>query len=154
MAAEVSRTELVEDPVLVAKLDAAIARHAPKWMRLSEPKLFERIDMWVMRFDPAGSRVPGERIEDRYVDIAPTDSGLAGVWAQLHATDGAAMNQKLVKRLPTRSARQIRGSRNSVVRPRWALWSRDWRRCVAMRVAGLSGSTTTSGRRRGGACLG
>jgi uncharacterized protein DUF222 len=30
VAAVVSRTELVQDPVLVAKLDAAIARHAPK----------------------------------------------------------------------------------------------------------------------------
>jgi Domain of unknown function (DUF222) len=95
MAAVVSRTELVEDLELVAKLDAAIARHAPKWMRLSEPKLFERIDWWVLRFDPAGRRVPGERIEDRYVEIAPTDAGLAGIWAQLHATDGAALDHKL-----------------------------------------------------------
>ena len=95
MAAVVSRTELVEDAVLVAKLDAAIARHASKWMRLSEPKLFERIDMWVMRFDPAGRRVPGQRTEDRYVEIAPTDAGLAGIWAQLHSTDGAALDQRL-----------------------------------------------------------
>jgi len=95
MAAVVSRTELVEDPVLVAKLDAAIARHAPRWMRLSEPKLFERIDMWVMRFDPAGTRVPGERAEDRYVEIGSTAAGLAGVWAQLHAADGMALDRKL-----------------------------------------------------------
>jgi Domain of unknown function (DUF222) len=95
MAAVVSRTELVEDADLIAKLDAAIARHAPKWMRLSEPKLFERIDLWVLRFDPAGKRVPREHTEDRYVDIAPTDAGLAGIWAQLHATDGAALDQKL-----------------------------------------------------------
>jgi Domain of unknown function (DUF222) len=40
-------------------------------------------------------RVPGLRNEDRYVDIASTDAGLAGVWAQLHATDGAALEQKL-----------------------------------------------------------
>jgi len=95
MAAVVSRTELVQDAVLVAKLDAAVARHAPKWMRLSGPKLFERIDMWVMRFDPAGTRVPGERTENRYVDIAATDDGLAGVWAQLHGSDGLALDQKL-----------------------------------------------------------
>ncbi len=95
MAAVVLRTELVEDLELIAKLDEAIARHAPKWMRLSEPKLFERIDLWVLRYDPAGRRVPGERTEDRYVDIAPTDAGLAGVWAQLHAIDGAALDQKL-----------------------------------------------------------
>jgi hypothetical protein len=95
MAAVVSRTELVEDPVLIAKLDAAVARHAPKWMRLSGPKLFERIDMWVMRFDPAGERIPSDRTENRYVEVGPTDPGLAGVWAQLHATDGVALDQKL-----------------------------------------------------------
>jgi Domain of unknown function (DUF222) len=95
MAAVVHRTELVEDHELIAKLDAAVARHAPRWMRLSEPKLFERIDMWIARFDPAGLRVPGQRSENRYVEIGPTDSGLAGVWAQLHATDGAALERKL-----------------------------------------------------------
>jgi uncharacterized protein DUF222 len=48
-----------------------------------------------MRFDPAGKRVPGERTENRYVEIAPTDAGLAGIWAQLQATDGGALDQKL-----------------------------------------------------------
>jgi hypothetical protein len=95
MAAVVHRTELIQDPILVEKLDTVLARHAAKWMRLSEPKLYERIDMWVMRFDPAGIRVPRERQDDRYVQIGPVGSGLAGMWAQLHATDGAALDQKL-----------------------------------------------------------
>jgi hypothetical protein len=95
MAAVVSRTELIDDAVLIAKLDAAIARHASRWMRMSEPKLFERIDLWVMRFDPAGTRVPRQRSEDRYAEIGPTGCGLAGIWAQLHATDGAALDHKL-----------------------------------------------------------
>jgi hypothetical protein len=56
MAAVVHRTELVGDPELIAELDAAVARHAPRWMRLSAPKAVERIDMWVARFDPAGLR--------------------------------------------------------------------------------------------------
>ncbi|MFZ1178113.1 MAG: DUF222 domain-containing protein [Mycobacterium sp.] len=95
MAAVVYCTELVEDTELIAQLDAAVARHAPRWMRLSGPKIVERLDMWVARFDPAGLRVPGRRSQDRYVEIAPTDPGLAGVWAQLHATDGAASDRKL-----------------------------------------------------------
>jgi len=95
MAALVYRTELVEDPEVIAKLDAAVARNAPWWMRLSAPKAAERIDMWVARFDPAGVRVPGNRDENRYVEIAPTNLGLAGIWAQLHATDGAALERKL-----------------------------------------------------------
>jgi Domain of unknown function (DUF222) len=95
MAAVVHRTELIEDPVLIAKLDAAVARHAPRWMRLSAPKAAERIDMWVARFDPAGVRVPGDRNDVRYVEIGPIDAGLAGVWAKLHAVDGAALDRKL-----------------------------------------------------------
>ena len=95
MATLVSRTELVEDPVLIAKLDAAVARHAHRWMRLSKPKLVERIDMWVARFDPAGRRMPGQGNDDRYVEIGPVESGLAGIWAQLRAPDGAALDQKL-----------------------------------------------------------
>ncbi len=95
MAAVVCRTELVRDPELVAKLDVVIARHEPRWMRLSEPKLAERIDIWVMRFDPAGTRVPLERNDDRYVEISPAQAGLAAVWAQLQATDGAALDHNL-----------------------------------------------------------
>jgi len=95
VTALVTRTELVDEAEVIARIDAAVARHAPKWMRLSGPKAAERIDMWVARFDPAGVRVPGPRNENRYVEIASTDAGLAGVWAQLHATDGAALEHKL-----------------------------------------------------------
>ena len=38
MATVVSRTELVEDAVLIAKLDAVMAKHASRWMRMSEPQ--------------------------------------------------------------------------------------------------------------------
>ncbi|RAU98727.1 HNH endonuclease [Mycobacterium colombiense] len=95
MAALVYRSELIEDAELIARLDAAVARHARGWLRLSGPKLVERIDMWVARVDPAGLRVPGQRTQDRYVEIDTTSPGLAAVWAQLAATDGAALDRKL-----------------------------------------------------------
>src|SRR6476660_2640388 len=68
MAAVVYRTELIEDPELIARLDAAVARHAPKWMRLSGPKMAERIDMWVARFDPATVRSTDAAAVDRALD--------------------------------------------------------------------------------------
>ena len=40
----VNRVALIQDRDLMVKLDAALARWAPKWMRLSGPKLDERID--------------------------------------------------------------------------------------------------------------
>jgi hypothetical protein len=39
-------------------LDEAIARHCEKWMKLSKPKLRDRVDQWVAKFDPAGVRIP------------------------------------------------------------------------------------------------
>ncbi len=95
MAAVVYRTDLIEDPELIARLDAAVARHAPKWMRLSGPKMAERIDMWVARFDPAGVRVPGMRSQDRRVEIGPISPGLAEISATVHSTDAAAVDRAL-----------------------------------------------------------
>ena len=42
----VSRTDNVDEAVM-PQLDDAIARHAEKWMRLSGPKLRDRVDQWV-----------------------------------------------------------------------------------------------------------
>ena len=95
IAAVVYRTDLVEDPELLAKLDTTLARYAPSWMRLSAPKLIARIDSWVAEFDPAGTRLPGNRTQDRYVEFLPAGPGLAGFYAQLHATDGDALDRTL-----------------------------------------------------------
>ena len=70
----IARTENVKDEVL-PRLDAALARHAPKWMKLSGPKLRDRIDLWVAKFDPAGVRIPPKVNDNRYVDIGETSPG-------------------------------------------------------------------------------
>ena len=90
----VARTATVDDEVM-GRLDAALARHVPKWMRLSGPKLADRIDLWVAKFDPAGVRVPPKTDEQRYVEIEPTGAGMAGIWANIHAPDAAALDQRL-----------------------------------------------------------
>jgi hypothetical protein len=90
----VSRTENVEAEVMV-QLDEAIARHCTKWMKLSTPKLRDRVDLWVAKFDPAGVRVPPKVKDDRYVDVYPTTAGMAGMSAHLDAADGAAFDQRL-----------------------------------------------------------
>jgi hypothetical protein len=90
----ISRTENVEAAV-IAELDEAIARHCVKWMKLSGPKLRDRVDLWVAKFDPAGVRVPPKVKDNRYVDVYPTTPGMAGISAYLHAADGAALDQRL-----------------------------------------------------------
>jgi hypothetical protein len=90
----IARTENVDDEVK-PRLDAALARHAPKWMKFSGPKLRDRIDLWVAKFDPAGVRIPPKVEDNRYVDIGPASLGMAGIAGYLHATDAAALDKRL-----------------------------------------------------------
>ena len=90
----IARTENVDDDVM-ARLDEAVACHAEKWMKLSKPKLRDRVDLWVAKFDPAGVRVPPKVDENRYVDIDPGSVGMAFISANIHAADGAALDARL-----------------------------------------------------------
>jgi hypothetical protein len=90
----VARTENVDDAVM-PQLDEAIARHAEKWMKLSKPKLRDRVDQWVAKLDPAGVRVPPKVDDNRYVDIDPSSPGLAFLNGHIRAADGAALDQRL-----------------------------------------------------------
>lgn len=94
VAAIINRTSDVDDAA-IGDLDAALARITPKWMRLSNPKLADRIDCWVAKFDADGVRVPPDVEENRYVEVKPTTPGMAGIWANIHATDAAAFDQRL-----------------------------------------------------------
>ena len=94
IAAIIARTENVDDE-FIERLDAALARHCVKWMRLSGPKLRDRIDLWVAKFDPAGVRIPRKVKDNRYVDIGETRPGMAGIWASVLTTDAAALDKRL-----------------------------------------------------------
>jgi hypothetical protein len=90
----ISRTENVE-PEFRAALDAAIARHCVKWMRLSGPKLADRVDLWVAKHDPAAVRVPPKAKANRFVDIGERGAGMAGIYAHLEAADAALVDSRL-----------------------------------------------------------
>lgn len=91
----VNRADLVTDPEWLARLDEAFARWAPTWMKLSGPKLYERVDMWVERFDPTGVREPKTPSEDVYVEVGPISPGVVGIWARLAYQDGVAFDTRL-----------------------------------------------------------
>ncbi|OBA86095.1 hypothetical protein A5662_03425 [Mycobacteriaceae bacterium 1482268.1] len=90
----IRRTENVEDDVK-PELDAAIARRCRKWMRLSKPKLIERVDLWVTKHDPHAVRVPKQAKDNRYVEVAETSPGMAGIWANVDAADAAVFDARL-----------------------------------------------------------
>ena len=90
----INRSSNVTDDA-IARLDTALATVIPRWMKLSAPKLADRIDQWIAKFDPDGVRVPPQVEESRYVEVEPTVPGMAGIWANIHATDAAAFDQRL-----------------------------------------------------------
>ncbi|MGE2693016.1 DUF222 domain-containing protein, partial [Mycolicibacterium pulveris] len=91
----INRTQNVEDE-RIGELDEALARRVHRWMKLSTPKLRDRLDMWVAKYDRAAVRVPPKVDEDRCVEIHPGDTaGMAILWGTLHAADAAAMDQRL-----------------------------------------------------------
>ena len=94
VSAIINRTSNVDDAA-IADLDAALARLAVKWMKLSNSKLADRIDFVIAKFDADGVRVPPEIDEQRYVEVAPTTPGMGGIWANIHAADAAAFDQRL-----------------------------------------------------------
>jgi hypothetical protein len=92
----VARTENVEDAVMPG-LDSAIAEQCGKWMKLSAPKLRDRVDQWVATFDPAGVRVPATVDQQCYLDLtaSPTQPGMALISGSMRAEDGAALTARL-----------------------------------------------------------
>ncbi|OMC38084.1 hypothetical protein A5740_03100, partial [Mycobacterium sp. GA-1841] len=91
----INRTDTV-DPSAWAAVDQALASRAASWMRLSKPKLRDRIDQWVARLDPHGERVPPQVDEGRHFTVeAGTIPGMAMVWGHLRVGDAAAIDQRL-----------------------------------------------------------
>lgn len=91
----VARIELVTDDALMARIDAGLAAKVARWARLSGPKTQQRIDAEIASRDPAGVRDPERSRRQRYVDITPTEPGMAGVWANIDALAAAAWDALL-----------------------------------------------------------
>lgn len=94
VATIIARTSNVTAEAIGA-LDAALAREAPRWMKLSTPTLSDRVDGWIAKFDADGVRVPADADKGRFVDVRPTIPGMGGIWANIHAADAAAFDQRL-----------------------------------------------------------
>ncbi|AWT55879.1 HNH endonuclease signature motif containing protein [Mycolicibacterium smegmatis] len=90
-----TRTELV-DPAAMPALDDVLARRCRNWMRLSEPKLEERIDQCILRLDPDGQRVTKRSEDSRYFTVQPADTpGMANAQGYLPAHDAAGFDKRL-----------------------------------------------------------
>lgn len=94
VATIMTRTENVEADIM-PELDEALAAKAEKWMKLSGPKLVDRVDMFVARYDPEAVRVPRRVENNRHIDVEPGCPGMAWIGGNLRATDGVALDNRL-----------------------------------------------------------
>ena len=91
----VSRTELIDDPDVMAKVDSSLAERAPGWSKYSRRRIGEFVDSWVGRFDPTGVREPRKPTDNRYLDVRASSQGMAGIWANLHVQDAIVFDERI-----------------------------------------------------------
>ncbi|WP_156744455.1 DUF222 domain-containing protein, partial [Mycobacterium sp. E740] len=91
------RTALVVDEQAMAVIDERLARAAPGWNKLSDARIAQLVDWMVLDVDPQALRVAHKRDEDRHLEISTEGYGTAEVWGRLHATVGAALDEKLAQ---------------------------------------------------------
>jgi hypothetical protein len=91
----VHRTELVEDPESLVRIDQSLADRAPGWTKYSRKKIAEYIDSWVGRFDPVAVREPSKPTDNRYLDVTPSGQGMAGIYGNLHVPDAIVFDGRI-----------------------------------------------------------
>jgi hypothetical protein len=89
------RTDLINDPDTLAVVDGQLASRAPRWTALSQGKLGREVDRIVAKADQDAVRRRKERVEDREVVICDSGDGMTSVYANVFATDGHALEQRV-----------------------------------------------------------
>lgn len=95
LAAIVSRTELIVDRDVLERVDDRLAERAPKWARLSEPKIEARINAVIAAQDPEAVRIREQLRRDREVGGCANGDGTAEIWGRIDVAALAAMNAVL-----------------------------------------------------------
>ena len=93
------RTQLVEDADALALIDAALAEGATRWGPLSEDRLDQAIDAWILRYDPAAVRrsVSSTRTRDFSIGDLDDPAETTSVWGRLLATDAAVLKRRVAQ---------------------------------------------------------
>jgi Domain of unknown function (DUF222) len=91
----VYRTELVNDPEVIAAVDAELAIKAARWPGLTRGRLAAQVDRVVARADCDAVRRRRERQADREFSIWDGGDGLTEVFGRLITTDARAVDARL-----------------------------------------------------------
>ena len=91
----VSRTFLICAATDKARIDAALARRVHRWNKLSQRRVTELIDQWVVTVDTLAKRPDRRPDDDRGIDIDPDHNGMGYLVGMLRPTDAAALDARL-----------------------------------------------------------
>ena len=95
VAVAVYRTDLITDAGALAKVDDQVARKAVGWNTLSYEKVVQLMDWMVSEVDPDALRVARRRDDERHIEVRPAEYGMAEIWGNVRAEDGAALDKRL-----------------------------------------------------------
>ena len=92
----ISRTDLVTDDELVAKLDQSLASRIGTWHGWSRQRIVNAVDAAVRAADPDAARERREAAEDdRHIAITALDNGMAEVYGTVAAATATAFDRRL-----------------------------------------------------------
>jgi hypothetical protein len=91
----VFRTDLVQDPQVLARVDAELALRAARWPSMTRGRLAAEIDRVVAHADADAVRRQRESMQRREVSIWESADGISEVNARLFTTDAQALDKRL-----------------------------------------------------------
>lgn len=92
----ISRTELVSDQELMARLDASLAQRIGGWQCWSRQRIINEVDAAVCEVDPEAVKERRVRANnERHITVTPLPDGTALIRGKLPATAAAAFDQCL-----------------------------------------------------------
>lgn len=93
----VSRTDLIVEPQVLARVDALVAAQILRWPSLSTWRLSAQVDKIVTRIDIDAVRRRKKRRQDRDISIGDDCDGICEIRGQLASTDAHALDSRLTK---------------------------------------------------------
>ena len=91
----VSRTDLIVDADVLAKVDQRIALNVGRWPSLTRGRLAAKVDAIVAGVDADAVRRRKERQVGREIWISPAQEGICEIGGSLFSTDAHALDQRL-----------------------------------------------------------
>jgi hypothetical protein len=118
----VYRTDLIDDPAIMAAVDAELAVKVTRWPSMSRGQLAGRIDKIVARADVDAVRRRKDRQGGREIEIWECDSGMAEISAACSPPTGTPCRSDSM-RWPPRSVNTIRApARSAAPTPGGVQW--------------------------------